>query len=146
MDDEDVAVGLVFDTSGSMGSTLQRSRMAAAEFFKTSNPNDEFFLVEFDDTPRLVVPMTQNTGEISNQLMFSRSHGSTALLDAIYLSAARNQEIENRQESPASIISDGGDNHSRYTETGSSERVARERFVDLRHRSFRRRLRRAGRD
>ncbi len=116
MDDEDVAVGLVFDTSGSMGSTLQRSRMAAAEFFKTSNPNDEFFLVEFDDTPRLSVPLTQNTNEISNQLLFSRSHGSTALLDAIYLSL---HEIKKSKIAKKAllIISDGGDNHSRYTET-----------------------------
>ena len=48
MDDEPVAVGLVFDTSGSMGDKLRRSRMAAREFFRTANPEDEFFLVEFD--------------------------------------------------------------------------------------------------
>ncbi len=116
MEDEEIAVGLVFDTSGSMGNTLQRSRMAALEFFKTSNPEDEFFLVEFDDTPRLVVPLTHNTGDISGQLMFSRSHGSTALLDAIYLSL---HEIKKSKKPKKAllIISDGGDNHSRYTET-----------------------------
>jgi Ca-activated chloride channel family protein len=116
MDDEDVAVGLVFDTSGSMGSTLQRSRMAAMEFFKTSNPEDEFFLVEFDDTPRMVVPLTHNTNDISQQLLFSRSHGSTALLDAIYLSL---HEVKKSKKAKKAllIISDGGDNHSRYTET-----------------------------
>ena len=47
MEDAPVAVGLVFDTSGSMGDKLRRSRMAAAEFFRMSNPEDEFFLVEF---------------------------------------------------------------------------------------------------
>src|SRR5437879_13272525 len=52
MDDEPVAVGLVFDTSGSMGNKLRRSRMAAVEFFKLSNEEDEFFLVEFDNEPR----------------------------------------------------------------------------------------------
>src|SRR5262252_8480681 len=45
MDDEPVAVGLVFDISGSMGPKLQKSRQAAAAFFKTANPDDEFFLV-----------------------------------------------------------------------------------------------------
>ena len=56
MDDEPVAVGLVFDISGSMGPKLQKSRQAAAEFFRTSNVEDEFFLVEFNDQPKLVVP------------------------------------------------------------------------------------------
>ena len=52
MDDEPVAVGLVFDISGSMGPKLRLSRMAAAAFFKTANPEDEFFLVEFNDSRR----------------------------------------------------------------------------------------------
>src|SRR6516165_9335851 len=85
MDDEPVAVGLVFDTSGSMGDKLVTSRLAAAQFFRISNPEDEFFLVEFDDSPHLRVSLTHDTGLIENQLTFSRSHGSTALLDAIYL-------------------------------------------------------------
>src|SRR5690349_25130846 len=46
MDDAPVAVGLVFDTSGSMGDKLRRSRMAAKEFFRLANDDDEFFLVE----------------------------------------------------------------------------------------------------
>jgi VWFA-related protein len=52
MDDEPVAVGLVFDISGSKGPKLQKSRQAAAEFFRTSNIEDEFFLVEFNDQPK----------------------------------------------------------------------------------------------
>src|SRR5690348_6384165 len=47
MDDEPVAVGLIFDTSGSMERKLDRSRQAAAQFFRVANPEDEFFLVEF---------------------------------------------------------------------------------------------------
>src|SRR5690349_2484037 len=85
MDDEPLAVGLVFDISGSMGPKLRRSRMAAAEFFKRSNPEDEFFLVEFNDQPKLLVPLTRNTQEIQNQLTFSQSKGRTALLDAIFM-------------------------------------------------------------
>ena len=115
-DNEDVAVGLVFDTSGSMGKTLVRSRVAAAEFFKTSNPHDEFCLVEFDDNPRLVVPLTEDTGKISNELLFSKSTGSTALLDAIYL-ALHEMKKSSKTKKALLIISDGGDNHSRYTET-----------------------------
>jgi VWFA-related protein len=114
MDDEPVAVGLVFDTSGSMGNKLQRSRMAAKEFFHISNPEDEFFLVEFDSAPRLVVPLTSDTGTIEEHLVFSRSRGSTALLDAIYL-ALHEMKHSKKNKKALLVISDGGDNHSRYT-------------------------------
>jgi len=114
MEDEPVAVGLVFDTSGSMGDKLKRSRMAAREFFRISSPDDEFFLVEFDNAARLEVTLTQNTGDIENQLTFSRSHGSTALLDAIYL-ALHEMKNSKKNKKALLIISDGGDNHSRYT-------------------------------
>jgi len=114
MDDEPVAVGLVFDTSGSMGDKLRRSRMAAKEFFRTANPEDEFFLVEFDSQPRLEVTLTADTGQIENQLTFSRSHGSTALLDAIYM-ALHEMKKSKKNKKALLIISDGGDNNSRYT-------------------------------
>jgi VWFA-related protein len=114
MDDEPVAVGLVFDTSGSMGDKLRRSRMAARQFFRTANPEDEFFLVEFDSQPRLEVPLTSDTGTIENQLTFSRSHGSTALLDAIYM-ALHEMKRSTKNKKALLVISDGGDNNSRYT-------------------------------
>lgn len=114
MDDEPIAAGLVFDTSGSMGDKLQRSRMAAAVFFKIADPDDEFFLVEFDTQPRLVVPLTKDTGRIEEQLTFSRSHGSTALLDAIYM-ALQEMRKSKKNKKALLIISDGGDNNSRYT-------------------------------
>jgi Ca-activated chloride channel family protein len=114
MDDDPIAAGLVFDTSGSMGDKLQRSRMAAAVFFKIADPEDEFFLVEFDSQPRLVVPLTRDTGRIEQELTFSRSHGSTALLDAIYM-ALQQMHKSQKNKKALLIISDGGDNNSRYT-------------------------------
>ena len=114
MDDEPIAAGLVFDTSGSMGDKLRRSRMAAAVFFKIADPEDEFFLVEFDSKPRLVVPLTQDTGKIEEELIFSRSRGSTALLDAIYM-ALQEMRKSKKNKKALLIISDGGDNNSRYT-------------------------------
>jgi VWFA-related protein len=116
MDDEPVAVGLVFDISGSMGAKLQRSRMAAAAFFRTANPDDEFFLVEFNDQPKMVVPLTRDIQEIQNQLTFSQSKGRTALLDAIILSL-HEMKKSSKNRRALLIISDGGDNSSRYTET-----------------------------
>jgi len=114
MDDEPIAAGLVFDTSGSMGDKLRRSRMAASVFFKIADPDDEFFLVEFDSQPRLVVPLTQDTGRIEQELTFSRSRGSTALLDAIYM-ALQEMRKSKKNKKALLIISDGGDNNSRYT-------------------------------
>jgi Ca-activated chloride channel homolog len=114
MDDAPVAVGLVFDTSGSMGEKLRRSRMAAREFFRLANDQDEFFLVEFSDKPHLEVPLTRNTGEIENQLTFSKSKGSTALLDALML-AIHEMKKSKLDKKALLVISDGGDNHSRYT-------------------------------
>ena len=115
MDDEPIAAGLVFDTSGSMGSKLTLSRLAASQFFRISNPEDEFFLVEFDDSPKLRVPLTHDTGLIENQLTFSRSHGSTALLDAVYL-ALHEMKKSKKNKKALLLITDGGDNHSRYSE------------------------------
>jgi Ca-activated chloride channel family protein len=114
MDDEPVAVGLVFDTSGSMGDKLQRSRMAAREFFRLGSPDDEYILVEFDSNPRLQVHLTSDTGTIESQLTFSKSKGSTALLDAILL-ALQEMKHSKKNKKALLIISDGGDNNSRYT-------------------------------
>jgi len=116
MDDEPVAVGLIFDTSGSMERKLDRSRQAAAQFFRVANPEDEFFLVEFGDSPKLRIPLTSDSGPIETQLAFSMAKGSTALLDAIYLGL---HEIKKSKKNKKAllIISDGGDNHSRYSLT-----------------------------
>ncbi len=122
MEDEPIAVGLVFDTSGSMGPKLRRSRQAAAAFFETSNPEDEFFLVEFNDTPKLVVPLTRDIEHIQNYLTFSQSRGRTALLDAIML-ALHEMNNSHKKRKALLIISDGGDNSSRYTEVEVRNRV-----------------------
>jgi Ca-activated chloride channel family protein len=122
MDDEPVAVGLLFDTSGSMGPKLRRARDAAAAFFATANLDDEFFLVEFADQPRLVVPLTRDTNEIQTQLTFAQSKGRTALLDALMLSLQEMQRSTKKRKALL-IISDGGDNSSRYSETEVRNRV-----------------------
>jgi Ca-activated chloride channel family protein len=122
MDDEPVAVGLVFDISGSMGAKLRLSRMAATQFFRTANPEDEFFLVEFNDQPKLVVPLTRSTEEIQSQLTFAQSKGRTALLDAVLL-AMNEMKKSKKNRRALLIISDGGDNASRYSETEVRNRV-----------------------
>ena len=111
-----VGVGLVFDISGSMGSKLHKSRQAAAQFFKTANPEDEFFLVQFNEQPQLLVPFTTNSEEIQNRLAFTQAKGRTALLDGVYLAMNEMKRCRNPRRALL-ILSDGGDNSSRYTES-----------------------------
>lgn len=115
-EDAPLSVGLVFDASGSMGSKLAKSRQAASELFKTANPEDEFFLVHFNDKPELVVPFTSNTEEIQNRLTFTQAKGRTALLDGVYLAMNQMKKARNPRKAVI-ILSDGGDNSSRYTES-----------------------------
>ena len=116
MEDEPVAVGLVFDTSGSMSGSEREERNAANEFFKTANPEDEFALVEFDSAPRLVVPVTPDPAKVTYQLLFAHAKGSTALLDAVFLGL---HEIKksNKKRKALVVVTDGGENNSRYTPT-----------------------------
>jgi Ca-activated chloride channel family protein len=114
MEDDPIAVGLVFDVSGSMGSDLREMRGAASRFFKTSNPGDEFCLVELASQAHVAVPLTQNAGDVDNKLMFTKGGGETALLDGVYLGLNEVRKSKNMRKALV-IISDGGENHSRYT-------------------------------
>jgi Ca-activated chloride channel family protein len=111
-----LSVGLVFDMSGSMNNKLHKSRQAAAQFFKTANPEDEFFLVQFNERPELTVPFTTNTEEIQNRMAFTQAKGRTALLDGVYLAMSEMKRSKNPRKAIL-ILSDGGDNSSRYTES-----------------------------
>ncbi|MBI2688842.1 MAG: VWA domain-containing protein [Acidobacteria bacterium] len=115
-EDAPLSVGLVFDASGSMGAKLQKARLAAAQFFKTANPEDEFFLVQFNDKPEMTHPFTTNTEEIQNRLTFTQAKGRTALLDGIYMALNHMKKARNTRKAIL-VLSDGGDNSSRYTES-----------------------------
>lgn len=115
-EDAPLSVGLVFDTSGSMGSKLAKSRQAVAQFFKTANPEDEFFLVQFNDRSDMVMDFTTSLEEIQNKLTFTQAKGRTALLDGVYLALNKMKKARNPRKALL-IISDGGDNSSRYTES-----------------------------
>jgi Ca-activated chloride channel family protein len=114
MEDDPIAVCLVFDVSGSMAADLGEMRHAASQFFKTANPGDEFCLVEVDSLAQLMVPLTQNAADVDYKLMFSKGGGSTALLDGIYIALNAVRKSKNLRKALV-IISDGGENHSRYT-------------------------------
>jgi Ca-activated chloride channel homolog len=128
-EDTPLSVGIVFDTSGSMGAKLQKSRQAVAQFSKRANPEDEFFLVRFDSSPELVTGFTTDIEELQNRIIFTKSGGSTALLDAIYLALHEMKKARNPRKAIL-VISDGGDNNSRYTES-EIKNVVREADVQI---------------
>lgn len=115
-EDAPLSVGIVFDTSGSMGSKLAKSRQAVAQFCRTANPADEFFLVQFNDRPELALGFTPDVEEIQSRITFTQSKGRTALLDAIYLALHEMKKGHNPRKAIL-VISDGGDNSSRYSES-----------------------------
>lgn len=126
-EDEPIALGFIFDTSGSMAGLLPEGRDAASEFLKTANPEDEFFLVEFDNKPRLVIPLSSNTSEIGLQVAMTRSGGSTALIDGLFMGI---HEIHRSKKAKRALvlISDGGENNSRYS-PGEIKNVIKESDV-----------------
>jgi Ca-activated chloride channel homolog len=125
-EDIPISIGVVFDVSGSMTDKIAKSRMAAVQFFKTANPADEFFLVDFAE---LATPFTTSIEELQNQLLFSAPGGMTALLDAVYLGMSEMKGARNSRKALL-IISDGGDNHSRYDED-DIKRFLRESDVQI---------------
>ncbi len=108
-----ISVGLLLDTSKSMANKFVTERLAVEEFFKNANPQDDYFVLTFSDQPRLLTNPTQSIDEIQQKLAADTPDGHTALLDAIYLAVARMQTAR-YQRRALLIISDGGDNHSRY--------------------------------
>ena len=114
-EDAPVSIGVIFDMSGSMSSKIERAREAVVEFFKTANPQDEFFMIAFSDKPEEIADFTTSVEDIQGRLVYTVPRGRTALLDAIYLGVTKMRQAKYPKKALL-IISDGGDNHSRYTE------------------------------
>jgi len=115
-DDAPVSIGLLLDSSGSMRNKKQKSSEAAAAFFRTANSEDEFFLIEFDDRPKLVLPFTKDTGLLYHEISHARPYGRTSLFDAIHMALGVMKAAQHERRALV-IVSDGGDNRSRRTFT-----------------------------
>lgn len=115
-DDVPVSIGVIFDMSASMSDKIQKSRNAAVQFFRTANPQDEFFLVDFNDRAQLITPFTNDVDQLQDRLLYTAAHGMTALYDGVYLGLSQMRRAHHERKALL-ILSDGGDNHSRYTET-----------------------------
>ena len=114
-EDVPISIGVIFDFSGSMANKISKAREAAIQFFKTANPQDEFFLVSFNERAELTSSFTNSIEDLQSRMMMTVPKGRTALLDAIYLGLSQMRGARNAKRALL-ILSDGGDNHSRYSE------------------------------
>jgi Ca-activated chloride channel family protein len=114
-EDVPISIGVIFDCSGSMSNKLGKAREAAVEFLKTANPEDEFFLVSFNERADLTSSFTNSVEDLQSRLLLTAPKGRTALLDAIYLGLSQMRDAHYGKRALL-ILSDGGDNHSRYQE------------------------------
>ncbi len=112
-EDPPISVGLILDLSKSMSNKFVTERAAVEEFFNNANPRDDYFVITFADSPKLLTSSTQSIDDIEQKLASNIPDGHTAMLDAIYLAIARMRAARYPRRALL-IISDGGDNHSRY--------------------------------
>jgi len=127
--DAPLTIGIVFDLSGSMGSKFLRARKALSEFLRTCNPQDEFFVVGFNDRPAVIVDYTSDVDDVEARMVMLRPENRTALIDAVYLGVNKLKTAKYERKALL-IISDGGDNRSRYTD-GELRRAVRESEVQI---------------
>jgi Ca-activated chloride channel family protein len=109
-----VSVGFLFDASASMRNKMHQSAEAAAAFFGTANQADEFFLVEFNEHAKLSVPFTTDAKDVFEHVAHAHPLGRTSLLDALHLALVQMKRAKYTRKAIV-IVSDGGDNRSRYT-------------------------------
>lgn len=128
-EDAPVSIGIIFDLSGSMNSKLIRARESILQFIKTANPQDEFFVIGFNDRPELIEDFTSSPEEIQSRLALVHAGKRTALLDAIYYGLAKTKDAHHERKALL-VVSDGGDNRSRYTE-GEVRAEVREADVEI---------------
>jgi len=113
MEDQPVALGLIFDHSGSVTGIRRTEAETTRMFLKTSNPEDEYFLVAFASRPELAVPLTNGQEEVRYRILTTKWGGSTALFDGVILGL---NELKKSKLSRKAllVVSDGGENNSRY--------------------------------
>ena len=115
-DDAPVSIGIVFDASRSMESKMARAREAVGSLLMDALPQDEFHLVQFNDSPRLLCGLTRNTADVQRALDGLKAQGWTALFDGIMMGAQKMRRAGNSRRALV-ILSDGDDNFSRYQES-----------------------------
>jgi VWFA-related protein len=114
-DESPISVGIVFDGSASMVHKMEMSRNAISAFLDRCMPEDEFLLIRFSDRAEELQAFTRDVSLIGDLVGRIRPKGWTALYDAIYLGMSDMKRAAHSNK-VLLILSDGGDNNSRFTE------------------------------
>ncbi|HVN81636.1 MAG TPA: VWA domain-containing protein [Terriglobia bacterium] len=116
-EDLPVTVGLVLDNSGSMRPRLDEVNAAALKFAESSNPQDEMFVVKFNEKVFMglpkEVPFTHSEEQLKAALLRNTARGRTALYDAI-ITALQHLAKGTLSKRVLLVVSDGGDNSSKH--------------------------------
>jgi Ca-activated chloride channel family protein len=113
-DKSPITVGIILDTSGSMGDNILSARTSIVRFLEQGDEQDEYFLVGFNERTKLLQDFTAQSETIQNQISITNPKGRTALYDAIYLGLEKMNGGKNEKKALI-VITDGEDNTSRYT-------------------------------
>ena len=124
-----VGLGLVVDLSGSMNGKLKHAISATRAIADLAGASDEVFLMTFGDRPEMRVGFARGAGQIASGLIGVRANGDTALIDAVYQALHEVRASSHRRRALA-VISDGGDNASRYNKA-ELKRLALEADVQI---------------
>lgn len=111
-EDIPVAMGIVVDNSGSMREKRQKVNAAALNLVRASNPNDEVFIVNFNDEYYLDQDFTANINKLKEGLDKVEARGGTALFDAVVASADHLKKSAKLEKKVILIVTDGEDNAS----------------------------------
>jgi VWFA-related protein len=114
-EDIPVAMGIVVDNSGSMREKRQKVNAAALNLVRASNPNDEVFIVNFNDEYYLDQDFTSNIGKLKEGLEKIETRGGTALYDAVVASADHLKKESKLEKKVIFVVTDGEDNESAET-------------------------------
>ncbi len=112
-DDVPISIGILMDLSGSMKPKREQVDRAAEAFIRASNPQDEVFLIGFNDEVELLQDFTSDIDEITDSLDNTIVSGGTSLYDAIYLGVQKAQTGKMPKKAVV-VISDGEDRDSYY--------------------------------
>lgn len=111
-EDVPVSLGIIIDDSGSMMNKRQKVAAAALALVKASNPKDEVFIVNFNDTAYLDVPFTNSIEKLQEGLARIESRGGTAMRDAISMSIDYMKKEAKKEKKVLLVITDGDDTAS----------------------------------
>jgi Ca-activated chloride channel homolog len=112
-EDVPVSMGILLDLSGSMRSKMDQITKAALAFIRASNPEDQVFLIGFNEQVELLQDYTGDIDEVADSLDNIVVTGGTALYDAIYLGVQK-AETGIKPKKAIVVITDGEDRDSYY--------------------------------